>query len=147
MARRSFTVPAPTDTVEFDLEGQTFRCRPRVAAGILMRFAEIIGADEDEDSVSAQDIIRMMREFFEAAVVRDDFERFWALIEDPDTAIPVEMLADIANWLAEQYTQRPTGAPSSGGRANGSSGDALTGVVYTRESTSPPLTAIEPSTS
>lgn len=134
MARKQFTVPSAEEQVEFDLEGKTFRCRPRVSAGILMRFADVAGGPEDE--VDSRAMVRVLREFFVNAIVREDFDEFWGLIEDPDIAIPVETLSEIANWLAEQYTERPTGGPSSSGRGSGSSGGVSTAVVYSRESIS-----------
>ena len=42
-----------------------------------------------------------------------EYDRFRALIDDPDVAIAIADLAEIAGWLSGQYTARPTQPSSS----------------------------------
>ena len=46
--------------------------------------------------------------FIAACLPPDDRERFAAWVEDPDEMVPFKTLDDIAKWLLEGYTGRPT---------------------------------------
>jgi hypothetical protein len=60
-------------------------------------------------------------------------ERFWALINSEDDAIPMDTLVEIAGWLAEVYSgERPTGPTSSGTSAGTSTGDGSPGSPRSR---------------
>lgn len=121
-----------------------FDCNPEMAAGVIMNFAEFTGAGEDE-TVADRNIIRTVHELFDAAVVEDQHDSFWALINDRRAGIGVNTLIEVASWLAEQYTARPTGPSSPTGQDGTSTGNALTpgassGVsVYSK---SGPVTAV-----
>lgn len=50
--------------------------------------------------------------FFEAVVQPEDHQRFNAFVRDPKNGIDIETLVEIATYLIEEYTARPT-EPSS----------------------------------
>jgi hypothetical protein len=132
MPRKTFRVAIAAEPISFDLEGpvkgvQNFHCLGRLAAGSLMRFAELFSAIEDESSGSeaksgqAAQAIPAIRDFFDSALVPESRPRFWAMINDDDEGIPLETLVEIAGWLAEVYSgDRPTG-PSSSDTSEGTS--------------------------
>lgn len=150
MARhRSFTVPQNTEELFFDLEGQRFSCRPQIAAGVLLAFVTMgdnpaaskkkgkkaASAAEEADNKNST---RALLKFFRGALRPPEYKRFMDLINDPDIAIPLETLNDIIEWLAEEYTGRPTGGSSSPTSDSGSSGEGSTagpstaGQTYSR---------------
>jgi hypothetical protein len=43
-----------------------------------------------------------------SCMVKEDKERFIELLDDPDTAVPIELLGEITQWLAGEYSNRPT---------------------------------------
>jgi hypothetical protein len=47
----------------------------------------------------------------DSAIWPEDKKRFNELLDDNDTAIPIDTLADILMWLAEEYAERPTQRP------------------------------------
>lgn len=111
MASKSFRIAASEEVVKFDINGQEFNCVSRLAAGVIMRFGEIMGSDDE--STPGGVLITAMKDFFRAVIDPAQIDEFFALLDDPDIAIPVDTLAEIAGWLSEQYTSRPTGSPSS----------------------------------
>jgi hypothetical protein len=139
MPRKTFRVAIAAEPVSFDLEGpvsgvQNFKCRDRMGAGTLMRFAEAFSSIEDESgstTASASEgakVIPMIREFFNAALMPEGRERFWALINNEDDAIPLDTLVEVAGWLAEVFAgERPTGPTSSSTSAGTSTGDGSPG--------------------
>lgn len=51
-------------------------------------------------------------DFFDAALVPEDRDRFRKLIQDPDVYVHAQVLTDIAIWLYGQYTSLPTTPPA-----------------------------------
>lgn len=159
MPRKTFRVAVAAEPIAFDLEGpasgiQNFKCRDRMAAGTLMKFAEAFADMEDDgdnpaDAKSGANAIPMIRDFFNSALMPEGRDRFWALINSDDDGIPMETLVEIAGWLAEVYSgDRPTGPTSSGTSAGTSTGDASQGSqpqpdtqTYSRSEPTPALTS------
>jgi len=90
------------DPLGFALNGEDFSCRPAIAGAILLDFVR--RADSNSGSVAAEAIIQ----FLEDSLEEPDRERFVAMIRDPDVIVEVETLGEMAGWLIEQYTSRPT---------------------------------------
>ena len=111
------------EPLAFSLEGQEFECRPAINGATLLKF--VADADSNEGGRSATALL----DFFSRALKSEDAERFKALIDDPDTLIQIETIGEIAAWLVEQYTDRPTQEPS-----NSSSGSGRTGRKSTAAS-------------
>lgn len=129
MARKSFRTSTAATSVEFDIDDEVFRANSQISAGVLMKFADLVIDDEDDES-RGQLALHAIREFFTAALVKEDRRRFFDLLEDPDRTVDVNLLVDIANWLGEQYTARPTGTPSSSTSSETASGvDSTDGAL------------------
>jgi len=98
----------------FALNGEDFACRPALAGAALLDFVR--RADSDSGSVAAEAIVS----FLEDSLEEGERERFVAMIRDPEVIVEVETLGDIAGWLIEQYTTRPTKPRSrpQGGRSS-----------------------------
>jgi hypothetical protein len=99
----------------FALNGEEFACRQAMSGAILLDFVR--RADSNSGGMAAEAII----EFLGNAMDGDDADRFEALIKDPDRIVQVETLGEIAGWLVEQYTARPTRprSRSASGRSSG----------------------------
>ena len=110
MTRKSFRTATSKETVEFDIDGEVFHCHKQISAGVLLQFADMSSDTEDG---SGREAIHAIQTFFNAAIVAEDRDRFNALLSDPDRFIDINLLLEIANWLGEQFTARPTGAPSA----------------------------------
>jgi hypothetical protein len=145
MPRKTFRVAVAAEPISFDLEGpfsgiQNFRCRDRMAAGTLMKFAEAFADMEDnpdspETAKQGANAIPIIRDFFNSSLMPEGRDRFWAMINSDDDGIPMETLVEIAGWLAEVYSgERPTGPTSSGTSGETSTGDGSP-VTYSRPDT------------
>jgi hypothetical protein len=99
----------------FALNGEEFVCRPAMSGASLLDFVR--RADSEHGGMAAEAIV----DFLHNSLDGDDADRFDALVKDPDRIVQVETLGDIAGWLVEQYTARPTKARSrsASGRSNG----------------------------
>jgi hypothetical protein len=86
----------------FSLNGEEFQCRPALPGAMLLDFVR--KADAESGGAAAEAIIQFMEE----ALEEPDQERFTAMIRDPDIIVEVETLGEIAGWIVEQYTSRPT---------------------------------------
>jgi hypothetical protein len=126
--RKSFRTSTAVDTVEFDIDGEVFHANRQMSAGILLQFADMTGAEEGEEMslTDGRQAVKAVRAFFDAAIVKEDRERFNTLLSDPDRSIDINMLLEIASWLGEQFTARPTGQPSSSTSKAKGNGDAST---------------------
>lgn len=120
---KTFAIPEQTEPLIFVLGDQKFFCRGRVASGAILRLGETIGNEDDD----AADLIKALRNFFKAALLEDDYKRFNEMLDDPDLAVPIETVNEIAGWLAQEYTnERPTGRPSPPTSLKESSGEDST---------------------
>jgi len=93
------------DPLSFSLHGETFECRPTIQGKTLLTMV----ADAESDDTSK--ILNIITEFFHKTLLPESYERFEALIEDPDRIVTVETLGEITAWMVEQYTERPTKEP------------------------------------
>jgi hypothetical protein len=133
MASKTFRVAVGKEPVEFTLEylikgkptSMVFHCRPAVPVGILMEFAAVGGSDPEDEKANAR-AMELIQDIFRVAIVEDEINEWERLTREPDVAIDVELYSEIASWLAEQYTARPTGASSSGTAPAGSHGTGST---------------------
>jgi hypothetical protein len=154
MPRKTFRTAIAAEPIEFDIEApetkrmHNFKCRDRLAAGRLMKFAEMFSsieeeADEKEMSAKqASQAIPAVRDFFNSALSPHSKDHFWTLIEDDDEGVPLDTLVEIAGWLAEVYAgDRPTGEPSSS-TSGEKSPDVGSGVSYSRPDTATPSTPL-----
>jgi len=139
MPRKAFRQAIAAEPTGFDLEGRQtglryFECRDSLAAGTLMRFAEVFSALDDEDGVdpaqsakAGMAAIPAVKDFFNSVLKPEGRDPFWAMINSDDEEIGLDTLVDIAGWLSEVYSGgRPTGTTSDDTSEATSSGDAST---------------------
>lgn len=116
MGFKRYRVPRHTSTEErgFILDGwdtaenrefsETFRCRPKLAAGALLKFG---AASNDENGMHT---LSAITDLLKTALYPDDYKRFMAIINDPDLAVELSLLSEIIGDLASGYSgDRPTG--------------------------------------
>ena len=124
--RKTFKAAARDEELEFETsEGDVFHARPKLSAGVILRFSAAMAGDGDEN-VSLAEMVVAIQNFFRGALLADDYERFLAMLDDPDKGVSLDELMDIAGWLAGVYSARPTGTDSPAGSPTSPTGDAST---------------------
>jgi len=88
--------------LSFKLNDEEFQCKQAMSGAALLDFVR--RADSNSGGMAAEAIV----DFLNGSLEDDDAVRFEAMIKDPDRIVEVETLGDIAGWLVEQYTARPT---------------------------------------
>jgi len=100
---RSFaTDEVSKDPISFELHGEEFHCRPALQGKVLL---EIVANMDANDAGYVADTVTKL---FEYTLLPESYERFDALLHDPDKIVTVDTLGEITGWLVEQYTERPT---------------------------------------
>jgi hypothetical protein len=89
---------------EWEDETQKFRARPTVPGALMLRIASTI---DGQVGAMSGEIIKLL----EGAIWPEDRVKFNALLDDPETAIGIEVLVEILGWLIEEYAERPTQRP------------------------------------
>lgn len=121
MPHKDFIItPTTADPPTFSVADREFKALadpPGGALGDLM-----YAFSHKEITVRTAGLIR----FIEDCLPDETVEAFRLLIHDKDSIVPVHVLADIANWLVETYTGRPT-MPSPGSPAGSTSTPATSG--------------------
>jgi len=97
---------AEFDPIEFELNDQTFSCKPALQGAVLLEF--VSKADSENGGAAAG----ALYSFFEDAMEPNEYVRFMDYLKSPDVIIDMETIGDIAGWLVEQYTARPTQGPA-----------------------------------
>lgn len=106
------------DPVEFDLNDQTFKCKPALQGAVLLEF--VSRADSDSGGAAAGALYG----FFKDCMEEEEYERFRAYLNDPKLIFDMSDIGEIASWLVEQYTARPT-------EQSGPSGSGLSSAGHT----------------
>lgn len=124
MAGKAFKRAVRKDPVWFAIPDKDdndvrFDCVDILPAGLIMDFGETT-----EEGGNA---IQGIRDLFNGAIRDGQQDRFWEMVRDKDAPIGIDMLQEIAEMLAEEYSARPTGEPSSDGQSTTSTGDGSTG--------------------
>lgn len=107
--RKSFSFVDPSDAgtpvepIEFEVNGELFHAHPRIAGWVLLDIAAAVN-DEGSGSHRADAFRRLIGQALHA----DEIERFTKVVSDPVTGPDVNGLVEIATWLIDQYTGRPT---------------------------------------
>lgn len=99
---------------EDGIKGASFRCNSKIPGMVLVDFI----SEMDEDDPKSMGI--GLTSFFEAAVDENVMADFFAYVRDKKNGVELDDLAEMAGWLAEQYTGgNPTvqSQPSSDGSA------------------------------
>lgn len=116
------------EPLEFDLEDETFVCKPAVQGAVLLEF--VAAADSDSGGKSAQ----ALYDFFKECMDEVEYRRFDEYLKNPKMIFDFEVLGDIAGFLVEEYTTRPTQPSKSSSDGPSSSGRMSTGRESLQES-------------
>jgi hypothetical protein len=110
------------EPVEFDLNDQLFHCKPALQGAVLLEFVSRADSDEGAQAATA------LYGFFEDVMEPEEYTRFRDYLKNPSVIIDMETLGDIAAWLIEEYTARPTQPSESSDGGSSSSGLTSTEV-------------------
>lgn len=95
------------EPLAFKLHGEDFECYPQVQGKLLLDLV----ADSSSGDPAKQSAI--VTKFFEYVLKPESKERFDSLISDPERIVTVDTLAEITEWLIEEYTNRPNQQPEA----------------------------------
>ncbi len=112
------------EPIEFDLNDQTFKCRPALQGATLLEF--VAKADGESGGAAAGALYG----FFQDAMEEEEYTRFRNYLNSPDLIIEMETIGEIASWLVEEYTARPTQPSGSSDTGQSSSGPTSTVQPY-----------------
>lgn len=102
---KDFGRPVNTDELEpvtFDLYGETYTCYKQIHGVTLLRFVKDANSEDGAKAPEA------MLGIFERVMPPEEYKKFEALCNDPETVVPVDTLGEIIGWLLEIYADRPT---------------------------------------
>lgn len=117
--RKKFTGGKKLDEfepIEFELNDQTFKCRPALQGAVLLEF--VAKADSDSGSAAAS----ALYDFFKDVMDEEEYTRFRDYLRNPDIIIEMDTIGEIAAWLVEEYTERPTEPSENSDGGQSSSG-------------------------
>lgn len=125
---KTFTSAAPTTAelalIDFEIQWwstpsdgsdpvsgtEAFQARRYVPPGFALDLAGAVQLSEQGDRIyNVAAIGASMR----ASLTAESWERFNALLHDPDRRVQIEVLGELMMWLGEEITGRPTGQPST----------------------------------
>lgn len=140
MSHKSFKRAQNLDPISFDLpvgDGDDvveFKCENEIPSGVIFAFTETKDSvDPDAKASDESDALASVLDLFRAAIIDGQVDQFMTLIrtKEKGQGIPASMLMDIATWLGEQYSARPTGQSSAAGQSAKPSGPPSTdGVLH-----------------
>lgn len=116
MRRRNFNTKkkGTDDVVVLDINGddpelaRSFPCNSKIPGMVLVDF--ISEMDEDDPASMGSSLTS----FFKASIQKDHYEAFLEYVRTPENEVDLEQLAEMAGWLAEQYTGGNPTEQSSG---------------------------------
>lgn len=102
---------------EFIVGGQKFTCRAKLSFHKFSQLMETMGAVDEDDAAGAQS---KTEDFLRTVIVRQDRDRFMALLrdegvddDDDENVITPDQLAQIVEWLMDHYTGKGAGNENS----------------------------------
>src|SRR6478752_9134163 len=118
MAHKSFRKAINADPIWFTIPDRDdndvrINCVDDLPAGVVFEFIEKTEGDApggDEAESGNGKALGAVYDLFNAAVVEEDHDRFWELVNDKRGHVGISMLVDVASWVAGEYTARPTGS-------------------------------------
>lgn len=138
MAHKSFKRAQNLDPVYFEVPGEgeqaiRFNCEDDIPGGVIFAFTEVISSNDEDDGDDPKvvgGVLQGVRDLFDAAIVPEQHAQFWALTKAKKHGISLSMMMDIAMWLAQEYSSRPTGPTSAAGQSARQSGSGSTDGAY-----------------
>lgn len=108
---RTFKGYVPIEPPSFDLESPDGERKFTVACvGMLpgSKFLDFLGQVDSEDT---KGMVKAIDDLLRTAVRKDAWDGFKAFIDEPANGIGIDVLGEIAGYIGELYSRRPT-APS-----------------------------------
>lgn len=103
--RKSFTSATYNNPIvderEVELNGETFKLVDMIPGAVLLDFL----ANQDMEDPAA--MAKVLYSLFDEAIIPEDVERFKAFIRDPKAKVDLEVLAEVAGYIAEEFSGRP----------------------------------------
>jgi hypothetical protein len=93
------------EPITFSLNNQEFTAKPAIQGSTLLEF--VASADGDSGGAMANALYT----FFKDVMTPEEYDRFMVLLKDPEVIIDMELIGEIAAWLVEEYSGRPTEQP------------------------------------
>lgn len=87
-------------------ETRTFHARPNLPSGIGLDLAPAKNGDEE----AAARMVAAVRHLFSIAIVEKD--EFFDVLDSDRTVVEMPELVEIAGWIVEESSNRPTNGPS-----------------------------------
>lgn len=92
-----------SEPISFDIDGEEFHCHKTIPGASLIDFSAAATSDNSSEAT------RATLDFFKSAMSEEEHARFDEFIRDPEREVEIEDLAEIIEWLIEEYTnRRPT---------------------------------------
>lgn len=115
---RSFEVGIQgADPITFDMGGETFH----IIAEMPVKMLAEIGTDSRQG-------LEWGLHFMRNVIVRDDRDRFEALLDDPDRPVAAPVFTSLCTWVLEQLTGNPTEPSSLSPGGSGTTGETSTAL-------------------
>jgi len=104
MARRKTfnSRQASTELIELDVNGTVFHALPNLPGAVLLDFV----ASADDDNAAA--MVKAMTQLINQSIVPEELEAWQAFVREPANNVTIELIMEVASYLAEEYTGRPT---------------------------------------
>ena len=90
------------EPINFTLYNENFECYPAIPGKVLLDFAKTSSKDDNSSTIEALD------SFFSKSMKPESYERFAALIVDPERVVSMKDLVSVVEWLIAEYAERPT---------------------------------------
>jgi hypothetical protein len=101
----------PTERKVQEPEVHSFTAVADVSGGVLVQIDLMAAGTRRGAGVNVRGGDALF-DFYDAALTPEDRDRFRKLIQDPDIFVHAQVLTDIAVWLYQTYTNRPTTPPA-----------------------------------
>lgn len=104
MTIKKFEVARTADPLEFQVGDDTFKAiaPERLPGNVLIRYAEAVNAGK---------LYEAHQQFFARCLEKESAELFAFRMDSKENPINLSVMAQVAEWLTEQYSALPTAPP------------------------------------
>lgn len=119
------TVPAfnrkRSQPIQWTMDEDTFQAAAACPQDVLLELIKMGNPDTTREQK-----IAAMPTFLDQVLLPESAARYAARVKDPENPIELEQTVEVAKYLVEQYTGRPTAPPSSSESGGGDTGHGST---------------------
>lgn len=130
----TYRTPEESQPIELEINEEVFHFHSSISGLTLLEFVETfdqMDLGDDSESIDGLKLVSNAKVFTDImfkSVVLEDQDKLHTYIRDPKNNVGIEALFDIATFLLESYTARPTESSSSSSDGSPTSGPGLTVV-------------------